>query len=58
MIKPLIPINEEERIEDLISLNLSDSDKKEQLDSIVSILSKSLKVPIAYISSIETVASL
>ncbi|MFT4847707.1 MAG: adenylate cyclase [Sediminicola sp.] len=54
MIKPLIPINEDERIEDLISLNLSDSDKREQLDGIVSILSKSLKMPIAYISSIET----
>ncbi|UII78784.1 adenylate/guanylate cyclase domain-containing protein [Flagellimonas sp. CMM7] len=54
MIAPEIPKNEEERIEDLISLNLSDSEKKEQLDGIVSILSKSIRVPIAYISSIET----
>lgn len=54
MIAPITPINEQERLADLISLELSDSTKKEQLDRIVTILSKCLKVPIAYISSIES----
>ena len=45
--------NEQERLADLISLNLSDINKKEQFDTVVLMLSKSLNVPIAYVSSVE-----
>ncbi|MGW9686469.1 adenylate/guanylate cyclase domain-containing protein [Flagellimonas sp. 2504JD1-5] len=51
---PRIPDNEEERLADLISLNLSTSDRKEQFDGVIMILSKCIDVPIAYISSIES----
>lgn len=54
MIAPLTPKNEEERLADLISLNLSASDRKEQFDGVIMILSKCIDVPIAYISSIES----
>ncbi|MEP0266175.1 adenylate/guanylate cyclase domain-containing protein [Dokdonia sp.] len=54
MIKPLIPKNESERLADLLSLNLSESYKKDQFDGVVMILSKCINVPIAYISSIES----
>lgn len=48
----VIPENENARMADLLSLNLTTSDKKVQFDRIVMILSKCLDVPIAYISSI------
>ncbi|NER13956.1 GAF domain-containing protein [Leptobacterium flavescens] len=51
---PSIPKNEAERLADLIALDLSNSNKAEQLDNIVTILSKCLNVPIAYVSSIES----
>ena len=46
------PANEKERLADLLSINLSDNNKKEQFDKIIMILSECLKVPIAYVSSI------
>ncbi|MGX1929039.1 adenylate/guanylate cyclase domain-containing protein [Flagellimonas sp. 2504JD4-2] len=54
MITPQIPENEEERLADLISLNLSATDRKAQFNGVIMILSKCLDVPIAYISSIES----
>ncbi|TMU54487.1 adenylate/guanylate cyclase domain-containing protein [Flagellimonas algicola] len=54
MIAPVIPENEEERLADLISLNLSAADRKEQFDGVIMILSKCIDVPIAYISSIAS----
>ena len=54
MIAPKIPINEEERLEELISLNLYALDIREQFNSVILILSKCLNVPIAYVSSIES----
>ena len=54
MIEPKIPKNEVERLEELISLNLSEAEKKDQLDEIVDLLSNILDFPIAYISTIES----
>jgi len=54
MIIPKIPKNENKRLAEVIALNLSNSNKVEQFDKIVMILSKCLNVPIAYISSIES----
>ena len=54
MIAPKIPDNEEDRLADLILLNMSASAIKEQFSGVVMILSKCLNVPIAYISSIES----
>ena len=54
MIAPLIPENEQERLAELISLNMSANHLKEQFKGVVLILSKCLNVPIAYISSIES----
>lgn len=51
---PGLPKNENKRLADVIALNLSNSNKVEQFDNIVMILSKCLNVPIAYISSIES----
>lgn len=51
---PGLPKNENKRLADVIALNLSNSNKVEQFDKIVMILSKCLNVPIAYISSIES----
>lgn len=48
------PSNEKERLADLLSLELSEEHKQEQFDKIIMILSECLKVPIAYISSIES----
>ena len=53
MITAQIPENEEERLADLFALNLSASDKKEQFNGVIMILSKCIEVPIAYISTIE-----
>ncbi len=49
-----IPENDDYRIADLISLNMSESSKKDMFDKIIMILSECLKVPIAYVSTIET----
>ena len=54
MIAPKIPLNENKRLSELLALNLSTSDKEKQFDKIVLILSKSLNMPIAYVSSIES----
>ena len=54
MKEPRIPENEAERLADVIALDLSNPDKAELFDGIVRILSKSLNVPIAYFSSIES----
>lgn len=54
MKEPLIPSNEDERLADVIALNLTNFDKVEHFDRIVLIVSKCLNVPIAYFSSIES----
>lgn len=54
MITPSIPKNEEKRLAELISLNMSAVHIKEQFNGVIIILSKCLNVPIAYISSIES----
>ncbi len=53
MIEPKTPNNEDQRLTDLILMDLSNPNKKKQFDGIITILSMALKVPIAYISSIE-----
>ncbi|MGX1931009.1 adenylate/guanylate cyclase domain-containing protein [Flagellimonas sp. 2504JD4-2] len=54
MVAPIIPENEEQRLTELLSLNLSSVDVKKQFDGVVTVLSKCLEVPIAYISTIES----
>ncbi len=54
MIAPAIPKNENDRLADVIALDLSNASKVEQFDNVTMILSKCLHVPIAYISSIES----
>ena len=54
MIPAAIPENEQERLADLISLNLSSDAIQQQFNGVILILSRCLKVPIAYISSIES----
>ena len=48
------PVNEKERLSDLLSLNLSADSKKDQFSKIVMILAECLHVPMAYVSSIES----
>ena len=54
MILATKPVNEKERLADLLSLNLSADSKKDQFGKIVMILSECLNVPMAYVSSIES----
>ncbi len=54
MIAPYIPANENERLAELLSLNLSRKKVEKQFNGVIMILSKCLNVPIAYISSIES----
>ncbi len=55
MQEAILPENETERLADVLSLSLSSADKKEQFDGVIMILSRCLKMPIAYISSIESI---
>ncbi len=54
MIAPAIPENEARRLKELFSLGLEAPEKKSHLEGVVTILSKCLGVPIAYISTIES----